>query len=114
MERYSPCAPRTARIRISIVFLLNAVGIIDQTISAKEMVERGVPAQLIPGLILACCTLELVAGLSLSFGVYPRFAALTLLAFLVPATELCCSLQALPCSLASPACAARNQGVISL
>jgi uncharacterized membrane protein YphA (DoxX/SURF4 family) len=86
MERYSRYAPTTARIRKSIVFLLNAVGIIDQTIPAKEKVERGIPAQLVPWLMLAGRTLELVAGVSLSLGVDPRFAALALLAFLVPAT----------------------------
>jgi putative oxidoreductase len=75
-----------ARILMSIVFLLNAVGIIDQTIPAKEMVERGVPAQLISWLMLAGRTVELIAGISLLLGVYPRLAALALLAFLVPAT----------------------------
>jgi uncharacterized membrane protein YphA (DoxX/SURF4 family) len=86
MERFSTYAPVAARILMSIVFLLNAIGVIDQTIPAKEMVEVGIPAQLVPWLILAGRTLELVAGILLSFGAYPRLAALALLAFLVPAT----------------------------
>jgi uncharacterized membrane protein YphA (DoxX/SURF4 family) len=86
MERFSPYGLITARILMSMVFLLNALGIIDQTIPAKEMVERGVPAQLAPWLMLVGRTLELIAGISLSLGVYPRLAALALLAFLVPAT----------------------------
>ena len=86
MERLSPYSLITARILMSIVFLLNAVGIIDQTIPAKELIERRVSAQLVSRLMLAARALELVAALSLSLGVYPRVAALALLAFLVPAT----------------------------
>jgi uncharacterized membrane protein YphA (DoxX/SURF4 family) len=70
---------------MSIVFPLNTVGVIDQTIPAKETVERGVTAQLVPWLMLAGRTLELVAGVSLLLGVYLRLVALALLAFLVPA-----------------------------
>jgi hypothetical protein len=32
-----------ARILISLVFLLNALGIIDETVPAHEMIERGLP-----------------------------------------------------------------------
>jgi len=75
-----------ARVLIAIVFVLNAIGIIDQTIPAKEMMERGVPAAIVPWFMFATRALELVAGFALVLGVFPRLAALALLSFLVPAT----------------------------
>jgi uncharacterized membrane protein YphA (DoxX/SURF4 family) len=86
MEELSEKGFIAARILISMVFVLNAIGVIDQSIPANEMVERGVPGDLVPWLMLAGRALELAAGISLSLGVYPRLAALALLAFLVPAT----------------------------
>jgi putative oxidoreductase len=75
-----------ARILISLVFLLNGLAIIDQTIPTKELIERGVPVGLAPLIILGGRALELGAGFALAFGIAPRLAALALLAFLVPAT----------------------------
>jgi putative oxidoreductase len=69
-----------------MVFILNAIGVIDQTIPAKEMMERGVPATIVPASMWAGRTLEFVAGFALIFGIFPRVAALALLAFLIPAT----------------------------
>src|SRR5436305_6996369 len=86
MEELSEKGLVAARILISMVFVLNATGVIDQSIPAKEMIERGVPGQLVPWLMLAGRSLEFAAGISLSIGAYPRLAALALLAFLVPAT----------------------------
>ena len=86
MGRFSSYGMMTARILISLVFLLNAIGIIDQTIPAKEMVERGIPAGLVPAMMLAGRAVEFLAGLALIFGVLPRLAALALFAFLLPAT----------------------------
>jgi putative oxidoreductase len=86
MERFSKDGVVVARILISIVFVLNAFGIIDQAIPAREMVEHGAPVTLVPWLMFAGRALELIAGVSLSLGVYPRFAALALLGFLIPAT----------------------------
>lgn len=86
MGRFSSYGMMTARILISLVFLLNAIGIIDQTIPAKEMVERGIPASLVPTMMLAGRAVEFLAGLALIFGVLPRLAALALFAFLLPAT----------------------------
>ena len=86
MERFSRDGVVAARILISVVFVLNAFGIIDQTIPAREMAEHGIPVDLVPWLMLAGRALELIAGVSLSLGLYPRFAALALLAFLIPAT----------------------------
>ena len=86
MGRFSSYGMMTARILISLVFLLNAIGIIDQTIPAKEMIERGIPAGLVPAMMLAGRAVEFLAGLALIFGVLPRLAALALFAFLLPAT----------------------------
>lgn len=86
MERGSANAAIAARILVSIVFLLNAFGIVDQSIPAREMAERGFPDALVPLLMLCGRSVELVAGFALAFGVLPRLAALALLAFLIPAT----------------------------
>jgi putative oxidoreductase len=74
------------RILISAVFILNALGVIDQSVPARELVERGAPPRLVPAMMLAARAVELVAGLALIWGVFPRLAALALFAFLVPAT----------------------------
>jgi putative oxidoreductase len=86
MERLSTNAIRVARVLVAMVFILNAIGAIDQTIPTKEMMERGVPAAIAPAFMWAGRTLELVAGFALIFGLFPRVAALALLAFLIPAT----------------------------
>ncbi len=75
-----------SRILISMVFILNALGIIDQTIPAKEMIERGAPPRLVPLLMFAGRSVELVAGIGLAFGILSRLSALALFAFIVPAT----------------------------
>lgn len=67
-----------SRILISMVFILNALGIIDQTIPAKEMIERGAPPQLVPLLMFAGRSVELVAGIGLAFGILSRLSALAL------------------------------------
>src|SRR5579864_6516598 len=74
-----------ARIFSSLVFLLNALGIIDQT-AAHEMIERGLPQSLVPFTIISGRALQLTAGLALILGVMPRLAAAALFLFLVPAT----------------------------
>ena len=86
MGRFSSYGMVTARILISLVFLLNAIGVIDQTIPAREMAERGIPANLVPAMMLAGRAVEFLGGLALIFGLFPRLAALALFAFLFPAT----------------------------
>jgi uncharacterized membrane protein YphA (DoxX/SURF4 family) len=76
----------TARLLIAVVFLLNAFGIIDQSIPARELVERGAPASLVPLIMLSGRVLELIAGFALAFGILPRLSAIPLFVFLVPAT----------------------------
>jgi putative oxidoreductase len=86
MERYNQYFVMSARILMSMVFLLNGFGIIDQAIPAKEMIERDVPPAIVPMAMLAGRLLEVVAGFGLAIGIFPRWCALALFAFLVPAT----------------------------
>ena len=86
MKRFAVYLLVLGRVLMSVVFILNALGIIDQTIPAREMVERGAPSSLVPAMMLAARGVELLGGLALIWGVFPRLAALALFAFLVPAT----------------------------
>jgi len=82
-ERYAMVA---ARVLVAMIFMLNGLNIIGQTLAAHELAAYGAPASLIPSLIIAARTLQLVAGTCLILGVYPRISALALLLFLIPAT----------------------------
>lgn len=75
-----------SRVLVAIIFLFNGLGIINQAVAARELIEHGAPASLVPFLMLGARTLQVVAGLTLAFGIYPRLAAVALLVFLVPAT----------------------------
>src|ERR1043166_243271 len=86
MERLSRYGILIARVMISMVFLLNALGVIDQTEAARELAARGAPSHLVPFLMLVGRSVELIGGLALAFGIFPRVAALALIAFLVAAT----------------------------
>jgi putative oxidoreductase len=86
MNRYYRLAFVAARIVVSVVFLLNGFGVIDQKIPARELIERGAPAAIVPFVMMSGRLLEIVAGFGLVFGVLPQWSALALLAFLVPAT----------------------------
>ncbi len=86
MERLSRYGILMARVMISMVFLLNALGVIDQAEAAGELAARGAPSNLVPFLMLVGRSVELIGGLALAFGIFPRVAALGLIAFLVAAT----------------------------
>ena len=75
-----------ARVLVAMIFMMNALNIIGQTLAEHEMAAHGVPVSLIPVLILAARTLQLIAGLGLMLGIYPRISALGLLMFLIAAT----------------------------
>ena len=64
MDRLTHYALAMARVLISVVFILNSVGIIDQTSSAKELMERGAPVSMVQA-----------AGLALALGIVPRVLA---------------------------------------
>ena len=82
-ERYVMVA---ARIFVAVIFMMNALDIIGQSLAAHEMAMYGAPAALIPLLIMAARALQLIAGLGLILGIYPRVSAVALLLFLIPAT----------------------------
>src|SRR5216684_1704581 len=63
MEPLSRYGILIARVMISMVFLLNALGVIDQDIPAREMMERGAPSALVPVMMLAGRSVELAATL---------------------------------------------------
>jgi putative oxidoreductase len=75
-----------SRVLVAIIFLLTGLGVISQALAAKVLVEQGAPASLVPFLMLSARSLEVLAGVCLAFGIYPRLAAVALLVFLVPAT----------------------------
>ena len=75
-----------ARILLAFVFLANGLGIVDQTVAARELTEEGLPSRVVPLLMFASRSLELLAGIALGVGVFPQYAAAALLAFVVPAT----------------------------
>jgi putative oxidoreductase len=83
MERYSLIVARTL---IAIIFFLNGLNIIGQTLAVHEMAAHGVPVNLIPTLIMGARALQLAAGTGLVLGIYPRVSAIALLLFLIPAT----------------------------
>jgi putative oxidoreductase len=82
-ERYVMVA---ARVFVAVIFMMNALDIIGQSLAAHEMAVYGAPVALIPLLIMAMRALQLIAGLGLILGIYPRVSAVALLLFLIPAT----------------------------
>ena len=86
MHRYSQYAVIVARILMSAVFVVNGLGIVDQNMAAKELAGVGLSGGMVSVLMLAARSVETVAGFALAFGIFPQWAALGLLIFLVPAT----------------------------
>jgi uncharacterized membrane protein YphA (DoxX/SURF4 family) len=64
------------RTALALIFLFNALGIVDQTRAAHELAVHGAPAALVPTLIVAGRALQLVAGIALVIGWHERIAAL--------------------------------------
>lgn len=86
MNRFSSYAAILARLLIALVFLINAVGIVDQSVAVKELVERGAPATLVPMLMFIGRSIELIGGFALLLGFFSRTASVALMGFLVIAT----------------------------
>jgi putative oxidoreductase len=82
-QRYSMAA---ARVLMAAIFLMTRLNIIGQSFAAHNLAANGVPANLVPVLIMAARVLQLVASLGLILGIYPRISALALLLFLIAAT----------------------------
>ena len=71
---------------MAVIFVLNGLGIVDQSMAARELGATGLPAGLVPLIMIGARTLEVVAGAALALGIYPQWAAVALLVFLVPTT----------------------------
>ena len=82
-QRYSMII---ARVLIATIFLMTALNIIGQSFAIRDLAANGVSANLVSVLIMAARALQLVAGLGLILGIYPRISALALLLFLIVAT----------------------------
>ena len=74
------------RAALATIFLLNGLGVVDQTKAAQELLAHGAPASLVPFLVIAGRVLQLVAGAALVLGWHERVGAVLLALFLVPAT----------------------------
>jgi hypothetical protein len=59
-------------VTLALVFLCNALGVVDQTRAANELAAHGAPAALVPTLIMAGRALQLVAGIALVIGWHER------------------------------------------
>jgi putative oxidoreductase len=86
MESLQRNALVAARVLLALVFFANGFGIIPQGVAAKELADHGAPAALVPLLMFAARTIEIVGGFGLVLGIYPRIAAIAEIAFLIPAT----------------------------
>jgi uncharacterized membrane protein YphA (DoxX/SURF4 family) len=60
-----------SRVLVAIIFLLNGLGIISQGQAAKELLEHGAPAGVVPFLMVRAGTIQVVAGVGLACGIYP-------------------------------------------
>jgi putative oxidoreductase len=83
MDKYALIA---ARVLVSMVFFLNGLNIVGQSLAPHEMAAHGVPVSLISTLIMGARSLQLVAGTGLVLGIYPRVSSVALLLFLIAAT----------------------------
>jgi len=75
-----------ARVLMAVIFLLNGLGVVDQSMAVRELAATGLPAGLVPLTMMGARALEVVAGAALALGIYPQWAAVGLLVFLVPTT----------------------------
>ena len=86
MNRLQTASLIAARVLLALVFLLNGLGIVDQSEALRELIGRGTPLSIAPTLLWIARGVEVVAGTSLAFGIFPELAALALIGFLIPAT----------------------------
>jgi putative oxidoreductase len=86
MNRLQTTSLIVARVLLALVFLLNGLGIVDQSEALRELIGRGTPASIAPTLLWIARSVEVIAGASLALGIFPDLAALALIGFLIPAT----------------------------
>ncbi len=86
MARYYQVIFVVSRIFLSVIFLMNGFGIINQTVAARELIQHGAPAAIVPFAMTCGRALEIIGGIGLALGIFPQWSALALVVFLVPAT----------------------------
>ena len=75
------------RILLSLIFLASAAGkITDWQQPTQMMADQGLPA--VNVLLSVAVALEIIGGVSVLLGLYARFGALALLAFLIPVSAI--------------------------
>ena len=86
MNRLLTASLITARVLLALVFLLNGLGVVDQSEALRELIGRGAATSIAPTLLWIARAVEVIAGTALALGVFPQLAALALIGFLIPAT----------------------------
>ena len=86
------------KVCLTLIFFMNAFGVIDQSKAAHEMVAYGSPQAIVPVAIWGGRTLQLIAGAVLLWRSdwIATLACLALVAFLVPATIIAHSFWSAP------------------
>jgi putative oxidoreductase len=76
------------KVCLTLIFFMNAFGVIDQSKAAHEMVAYGIPQAIVPAAIWGGRILQLIAGTVLLWrnDRMATLACFALIAFLVPAT----------------------------
>lgn len=82
----SPAAPWLGLSLLALIFLANALGVLDQSIAAKELVRAGVPASAASVMVWMGRVLQLIAVPCLFVDQLRAFAAIALALFLIGAT----------------------------
>jgi len=76
------------KVCLTLIFLMNAFGVIDQSKAVHEMIAYGIPQAIVPGAIWGGRILQLIASAVLLWRSdwIATLACLALVAFLIPAT----------------------------
>jgi len=92
------CTRSVPKFCLTLIFFMNAFGVIDQSTAAHEMVAYGIPQEIVPAAIWGGRTLQLIAGAVLLWRSdwIATLACLALVAFLVPATIIAHSFWSAP------------------
>jgi uncharacterized membrane protein YphA (DoxX/SURF4 family) len=75
-----------SRTLIAFPFFMNGLGVLPQDLTAAALVRAGFTEESVPFLVQAGRAVQLVAGLALASGKFPKCAAAVLTAFLIGAT----------------------------
>jgi uncharacterized membrane protein YphA (DoxX/SURF4 family) len=75
-----------ARTLVAVIFIMNGLNVISQTLATHQMIAHGLPGNIVSISIWGARLLQLLAGTALILGVFPRLSSLALIAFLIPAT----------------------------